>query len=99
MTDSADGVQRREGDSILKLPQDGIINGAMLPKLRSAMHDSMPDRTRRRQFAVRKKSFNANDRFPLARNIDCLRQQRFSVRVLRVDLAVFVADRLSLAEK
>jgi hypothetical protein len=92
-------MQRRKGDGSLKLPQHRVINNAMLPKLRSAMHDSMPDRARCRHFGVGKKSSNADERFPLARNGDCLREQRFSARILRVDLAICVADRLGLAEK
>ena len=58
-------MQRREGGCGLKLPQDRIIDEAMLPQLRSAMHDSMPDGGRRRLFGVGKKSSNADDCFPL----------------------------------
>ena len=34
-------MQRREGRSSIKLPEDRIVNEAMLPELRSAMHDAI----------------------------------------------------------
>src|SRR6202040_4328976 len=36
-------VQRREGGSSFQLPQHRLVNQAMLPQLRSAMHDSVSD--------------------------------------------------------
>jgi hypothetical protein len=44
-------MQRREGRSSIKLPEDRIVNEAMLPELRSAMHDST---SRCRHFGVGK---------------------------------------------
>ena len=90
-------MQRREGGGGLELPQDRVIDEAMLPKLRSAMHDAMPDGGRRRHFGVGKKSSDADDRFPLAGNGYCLGKQRISARILGVEFAIFVADRLGLA--
>ena len=52
-------MQWREGGGRFKLPEDRIINQAVLPELRSAMHDSMPDGGRCRHFAVRKKFSDA----------------------------------------
>ena len=90
-------MQRREGGSSFKLPYDRIINEAMLPELRSAMHDSMPDGGRCRHFGVGKKSSDANDRFLLAGNGYCLGEQRIFVRILRAEFTLFVTDRLRLA--
>ena len=90
-------MQRREGGSSFKLPQDRIVDEAMLPELRSAMHDAMPDGGRRRHFGVGKKSSDADDRFPLAGNGCRLGEQRIVARILRVEFAFLVADRLGLA--
>src|SRR5271168_1646077 len=59
-------MQRREGAGGLELLQDRIIDETVLPKLRSAMHDSMPDSRRRRRSRRVEKSSDADDRFPLA---------------------------------
>ena len=56
-------MQRCEGRRRLKLPQDLIVNAAMLPELRPAMHNAMPDGRRRREFGIGKKSCDADDRF------------------------------------
>ena len=61
------------------------------------MHDSMPDGGRCRHFGVGKKSSDADDRFPLAGNGYRLGEQRISARILGVEFAFFVADRLGLA--
>ena len=90
-------MQRREGGSGFKLTYDQIINEAVLPELRSAMHDSMSDGGRCRHFGVGKKSSDADDRFPLAGNGYRLGEQRIVARIPRVEFAFLVADRLSLA--
>ena len=61
-------MQRREGGCRFELPQDRIINEAMLPELRPAMHNAMPDGGRGRHFGVGEKTSDADDRFPLAGN-------------------------------
>ena len=50
-------MQRREGGCRLKLPQDRIVDQAMLAQLRSAMHDAMPDGGRRRHVGARQEAF------------------------------------------
>ena len=40
-------MQRREGGGRLELSQHSSVDQAMLPQLRSAMHDAMPDGVRR----------------------------------------------------
>ena len=73
-------MQRREGGSSLELPQHRVIDQAMLPKLRSAMHDAMPDGGRRRHFGVGKKSCDADDGLPLVGNGCRLGEQAYSCR-------------------
>jgi hypothetical protein len=90
-------VQRREGAGGLELPQDRIIDEAMLPELRSAMHDPMPYGGRRWNTGLGEKSPDADDRFPLAWNWYPLAQQRIFLGIPCVDFAFFLADRLGLA--
>ena len=65
---AARSVQRRKGGGSLKFPEHRLVNRAMLPELRPAMHDAMPDGVKRRHLGVGKKSTDAGDRFALARN-------------------------------
>jgi len=67
----------------------------MASESRSAVHDSMPDRDRRRHFRVGKEPSDANDRFPLAGNGDGLREQHMVACVLREEFTFLVADRFS----
>src|SRR5271156_6473099 len=69
----------------------------MLPKLWTAMDNSMPDRAWRRHFGVDEKLSDADDCFPLARNGARLGEQCVSARVFGMAFAVLVADRLGLA--
>ena len=80
-------MQRREGSGRFELLQDQIIDDAMLPELRPAMHDSMPDGGRRRHSGLGKKSSDADDRFPLAWNGYRLGEQRIFMRILCVEFA------------
>jgi hypothetical protein len=70
-------MQRREGGRSFKVAQDRIVDNAMLPQRRSAMHDSMPDRGRCRHLGVGKQSSDADDRFPLAGDRYCLARSAF----------------------
>ena len=91
------GMQRRKGGRRFELPQDQFVNQAMLPELRSAMHNTMPDRGWCRHFGVVEKPSDADDRFPLAGNGCCLgRATRFRAS-LRTEIAAFIADRLRFA--
>jgi len=87
-------MQRREGRSSIKLPEDRIVNEAMLPELRSAMHDST---SRSRHFGVGKNTSDADDRFSLAGNRYRLGEHRIFARNLSVEFSRFTADRLGLA--
>ena len=61
----------------------------------SAMHDSMPDRDRRRHFGVGKKSSDTNDRFSLAGNGHGFGEQHIVARILRKEFTFLAVDRLS----
>ena len=61
-------VQRRKDGGKLQFPEHRLVNQAMLPELRPAMHNAMPDGVKRRHLGVGKKSTDAGDRFALARN-------------------------------
>src|ERR1700732_5150902 len=62
----------------------------MLPELRSAMHDSMPDGGRCRHFGVGKKSSDADDRVSLAGNGYRLGRTAFSRQICAWNLAVLL---------
>ena len=65
-------VQRRKGDGRLEFSRTASSMQAMLPELRTAMHDAMPDGVRRRHLEVGKQSADADDRVSLAGNGRCL---------------------------
>ena len=50
-------MQRRKGGSGFKLPQDRFVDEAVLPQLRPAMHDAMPDGDRCRHSGARQEVF------------------------------------------
>src|SRR5207245_9785510 len=95
-SESRGRMQRREDGGSFEVAQDRIVNEAMLPQRRSAVHDAMPNGGRRRHLVVGTTCSDAGDRFPLAGNRYCLAQQRISARILGVEFAVYLADRLSL---
>ena len=61
------------------------------------MDNAMPDGGRHRHFGVDQKPADTDDCFPLAGNGTCLAKQNVSARILCMEFAALVADRLGLA--
>ena len=92
-------MQRREGGRSVELPQHQLINQAMLPQVRTTVNNAVSDGNRRRQFAASKNLSDPANRIPLGGDGYCLGEQRVRLRILRVESATLLADRLRFAGK
>ena len=90
-------MQRRKGRGGIQLLHDLSVDQAMLPKLRSAVNDTVTDRDGGRGAAVIKEFPDAGNCFPLGGNGQDLDQPRITAHILRVELATRLADRFCLA--
>ena len=90
-------MKRRKDGRGLELPQDGLIDPAMLLKLRPAMHNAMPNALWHGQFLLHEKVGDEFDRLKLAGNGRLLLQQGTRFRDLGVERALVLPDRLRFA--
>ena len=98
MTDRAGGVcSGAKAMRRLKLLQVPLVDQAMLPQLRSAMHDPVSDGDGRRAARVGKELPDAGNRFAWLGMATVSDQQCVIAQIPRVELAALLADRFSLA--
>ena len=90
-------VQRREDGGGLQFGENRVIDAAMLHKLRPAMHDAMPNTLWYGHFSIPEKVGHEFDRLKLAGNGRLLLQQGTRFRVLGVERALVLPDRLRFA--
>ena len=89
-------MQRRKGRCGVQLMQDLLVDQAMLPQLRSAMHDAMTDSGGGRSAAIVEELSDTGNGVPLVFDGSLLVEPRIGAQILRMKLATLPADRFRL---
>ena len=89
-------MQRRKGRRGVQLMQDLFVNKAMLPQLRSAMHDTVTDSDGSRGTTIVEELSDTDNSILLVGDASRFNLPCIVAQIFRTKLATFFADRFRL---